>query len=202
MPEFDSWQMLYLVFIIPSAFGTFFQFFTSGGDITGDMADASDTPDITMSSDSDGTVGDHSGFHISIGGICNFLLGAGISGYLSARWGLLSLFVAIIGGMLFVWLLGTFLLHLRRYSIREEKKVAVHEAKEGMECLTTSTLSPGVTGSVDVFINGRPCGYFARAEEHIPVNTRCIVTHVDRNTVRVRPRTVHVSAQEEIDHVS
>ncbi len=186
MPAFNSWQMLYLIIIIPSAFGAFLQLLTSGGDITGDMADTSDMPEFTQ--DSDVTAGDHSGFHISLGGICNFLLGAGISGYLSARWGILSLFVAVVGGMLFVWLLGTFCIHLRRYSIIEEQKVAVQAAKEGMECITTSTLSPGTTGSVDVFINGRPCGYFATADEHIPVNTRCIVTQTDKNTVHVRPR--------------
>ncbi|MBQ9406824.1 MAG: hypothetical protein IJU37_08850 [Desulfovibrio sp.] len=229
MFQFSAWEKLYLILMVPAAFGSIIQFFLVGADTASvDILSAQDgVPDSCVASSLDNASAavhanqrvqpvpaqgtnmpvsdsvaahDHSGLHISLGGICNFLLGAGLSGYLSARWGLLSLVVAALGGAFFVWLLATFLTFLTRASLQEEKGAQVPSAHSGMECVTTSTLEPGIVGSVDVCIEGRHCGYFATASERIPVGTCCIVLTVDGNTVSVALRQSSSPEQENSNH--
>jgi len=192
--QMESLQFAYLVLAVPAAFGVVVQLFLGGADapfdtdydcdVSGNCGDG--TADLS-GGDADEASSSNSGFHITVGMICNFFLGAGLSGYLTARWGILSLPVAFLGGLFFVWLLGTFLRVLVTFSAREEKKAAVPSAQKGMECIATSTLMPKSTGSVDVLINGRPCGYFANVEVPVAPGTRCVVVSVNKNTVSVRP---------------
>lgn len=194
MQYMESLQFAYLVLAVPAAFGVIAQVFLGGGDapsdtgfdcdVSGNSGDG--TADLS-GGDTDEAPPSNSGFHITVGMISNFFLGVGLSGYLTARWGILSLPVAVMGGLVFVWILGTFLRMLVTFSAREEKKAAVPSAQKGMECVATSTLMPKSTGSVDVIINGRTCGYFANVDVPVAPGTRCVVVSVDKNTVFVRP---------------
>lgn len=171
----NSLKTAYVMMMVPGVFGLVLQFLMGGADSGCDT----DIPDASAGHD-------NFGFRLSLAAVCNFLLGAGVAGYVMDAYGpWVSLCSALAAGVFFVWMLAELFRVVHEYAGKGESETP--EAQVGMTAKATTNLQPNATGSVDILIGNRNYSYFARTEMFVPVGDNCIITSVDGNTVDVKP---------------